>query len=143
MRADLADAGIFVFTNMALRLANAIRKENQFEWISISTDLVNFMAKNQFKDKLARMAAEIATTEQKAIKKLPEYRMVRDAASRLDCLLGGETVTSQPKFTVKILAHIDSANSGNNVTRIQSMKLFKSANLEGQKSLAFYRQDPP
>ena len=92
MRADLADAGLFVFTNMALRLANLIRKEKELDWISISTDLMTFMAKNQFKDKLARMAAEIAATEQKSVKKLPEYRMVRDAASRLDCLLGGETV---------------------------------------------------
>ena len=77
------------------------------DWYSISSDLLPFFAKNQFKEKkLSAMVDEINARESKPIKKQADYRMVRDMASRLDSLLAGEAIVPQaPKFLFKVLAH--------------------------------------
>jgi hypothetical protein len=89
MRADLGDVGVYIFSNTALKLVNLLRSTLDVDWHSIGQDIIPFIAKNQFKEKLSKMADEIATRESKHAKKNPEYRMIKETANRLECLLSG------------------------------------------------------
>lgn len=70
VRADLADAGIYMFTPLCVKLVGHIIQELKLDWYSISNDLLPFFAKNQFKEKkLSAMVDEINARESKPIKK--------------------------------------------------------------------------
>lgn len=89
---------MFIFSNMAIRLVNQIQSEQELSWEPLMEDIVSFMAKNQFKEKLSKMAQKIAADDQKPMKKMNDYKMIRETADRLDCLLSGEAINTTSKF---------------------------------------------
>lgn len=67
IRSDLADCGVYVFSQHALKLINYVHSERNYEWSKISSDLIPFFARNQFKEKLLKMLEE--ATKDKTKKK--------------------------------------------------------------------------
>lgn len=131
IRADLADCGVYVFSQHALKLMSYVDTEKDFMWSKISTDVLPFFAKNQFKETLHKMLEE--ATKDKTKKKHHTHAQLKDQASRIDSLFNHNYQSESKKISINVIGHVDPMDSGNAYLRIQSTKAYMRANLEGQK----------
>lgn len=129
IRTDLADVGVYVFSQHALKLMRYVDNERSLEWSKISTDVIPFFARNQFKDKLHRMLEE--ATKDKTKKK--QQAQVKDQANRIEALFNGTSSDLSKKISINIVGHIDPMDSTSAYLRMLNTKTYMRANLEGQK----------
>lgn len=108
IRTDLADCGVYVFSQHALKLMNYVGQERTLDWSKISTDVIPFLARNQFKEKLHKMLEE--ATKDKAKKKQHGHAQLKDQA-RIDSLLNGCSLSEPKKVSVSIVGHVDPMDS--------------------------------
>ena len=113
---------------------NYVNAEKNYDWLKLSTDVIPFLARNQFKDKLYKMMEE-ATKEKTKKKQFGEINQFKDLTDRIDALFNtDDSVTGDSKkLSINIVGHIDPMDSVNACIRLKNIRAFKSVNLEGQK----------
>ena len=101
-------------------------QERDYNWTDIAEDLLPFLARNQFKDSISKYYED--ANKDKSLSK-----QEKDFAQRLESMMNPDKEIL--KDTVKIIAHIDGANSGTTFMRLKRTNMYTKANLEGQKLL--------
>lgn len=124
---------MYVFSQHALKLINYVDSERNYEWSKISSDLIPFFARNQFKEKLLKMLDE--ATKDKTKKKQYGLTQFKDLSDRIDALFntGSSSQGDAKKLSINVVGHIDTMDSTNAYLRMQNTKAYRRANLEGQK----------
>ena len=124
---------MYVFYQHALKLINYVDSERNYEWSKISSDLIPFFARNQFKEKLLKMLDE--ATKDKTKKKQYGLTQFKDLSDRIDALFntGSSSQGDAKKLSINVVGHIDTMDSTNAYLRMQNTKAYRRANLEGQK----------
>lgn len=111
-----------------------VNSERSLEWSKISSDVIPFFARNQFKEKFHKMLEE--ATKDKTKKKAHAHAQMKDQANRIDALFNGTSsgdTSANKKISIKIIGHIDPMTSKSAYCRMQNTKAYMRANLEGQK----------
>jgi translation elongation factor EF-Ts len=107
-----------------------VDNEKDYEWSKISTDVIPFLARNQFKEILHKMLEE--ATKDKTKKNHHAHAMIKDQANRIEHLFNNSSTESK-KVSINIVGHIDKNDSMNAYLRMENTKVYIRANLEGQK----------
>jgi hypothetical protein len=116
MRTDLADCGVYIFTHQCYRLLLHLISVKEYNWCSLSEDVIPFLARNQYKQQIQKMFEEAQVDKKKKSKTEQEF------ASKIEDLMKpGKSIN---RDFVKVMAHIDALNSKNLYRRIKDKNQF-------------------
>ena len=121
VRADLADCGLYVFSHKIYKLILLILQQYsdqpEFSWCNIADDVLPFLSRNQYKEKLRKLHNEAQADKKKA-----HQANELQYAHKISNLMNPNSEID--KDCIKIMGHIDVNNSRNMYRRIKDKNEF-------------------